>query len=180
VTAAVPEHSTLITERLTLRPWDRRCRAWLRTLATDAAVMRYIGYGGPWDATQVARAHERQLRHWAEHGFGWRTISETASGRLVGIAALNTLRAGIPGIGPSAYEIGWWVAPTQWGRGIAFEAAVVLCEEAFADVAATALVARVRPGNVASERVSAKLGLRFHADTVGASGAPVRVYVRER
>jgi RimJ/RimL family protein N-acetyltransferase len=139
--------------------------------------MQYIGDGRPWNREQARQRHRACLTDWEDHNFGWRAILDRTNGRFLGLAALNYLGALVPGIEESAIEIGWWLDPGAWGRGIATEAATAIRDEAFARLHATRIVARLQPRNHASERVAARLGMRLHAEAVGRTGEPVLVYL---
>jgi RimJ/RimL family protein N-acetyltransferase len=169
---------TLTTARLELRPWEDSFEGELLRLSSDARVMRFIGDGRPWTREHAAQRHREHLAHWREHGFGWRAVLERD--RFAGVAALNRLGPTVPGIEESALEIGWWVDPDSWGRGVATEAALALRDEAFGEVGAERVAARYQPANVASGRVMVKLGMRRHSDTTGRTGEPVRVYEMNR
>ncbi len=171
---------TLTTERFTLAPWDQRFVEDFHRLGSDPRVTRHLGDGRPWDRERVINRHLEHLEHWAEHGFGWRAILD-ADERVLGVAALNRLARPLPGIKEPAIEIGWWVAPEDWGRGVATEAATAIRDEAFTDHGAARLAARYQPANHASGRVMVKLGMTRHGDDIlGPYGEPVRVYVLER
>jgi RimJ/RimL family protein N-acetyltransferase len=165
---------TLTTARLELRPWQEDFAADLARLSSDSRVMRFIGDGRPWSWERTADRHQECLRHWAEHGFGWRGIID--NGEFAGVAALNRLGTLVPGIEEDAIEIGWWVDPRSWGRGIATEAALALRDEAFGDLDAERIAARYQPANEASGRIMVKIGMRVHGDAPGTGGRPVRVY----
>jgi RimJ/RimL family protein N-acetyltransferase len=63
-------------------------------------------------------------------------------------------------------------APSAWGRGFACEAAIAVAVWASRQVPDRPLIARVRPGNVASQRVAIQAGLSRaeHLDTTGEDG----------
>jgi RimJ/RimL family protein N-acetyltransferase len=171
----------LMTERLVLRRWDPAFEESLIGLSADARVIRYIGDGLPWSEEFARQRHQAVLDHWQDHGFGWRGIMTRDGGTFIGIAAHNVFTDPIPATPPGpAVEIGWWVAPAWWGRGIATEAALALRDDAFARLGAERLVARFRPDNHASENVMRKLGMRCAGDGVGSFGTTVRFYVLDR
>jgi RimJ/RimL family protein N-acetyltransferase len=58
-----------------------------------------------------------------------------------------------------AFEIGWWLSPDVWGRGITTAAAKALVDELFGDRGAMRVWAPVMHPNVASGRVAMKVGL---------------------
>ncbi len=165
---------TLTTARLELHAWREDFEDDLFRLSSDERVTRFIGDGRTWSRERTAERHQECLRHWAEHGFGWRAIVD--QGTFAGVAAINRLGAGVPGVEEDAIEIGWWIDPRSWGRGIATEAALAMRDDAFGRLGAHRVVARYQPANVASGRVMVKLGMRMHSDMVGRAGEPVRVY----
>ncbi|HEY0537701.1 MAG TPA: GNAT family N-acetyltransferase [Actinoallomurus sp.] len=169
---------TLTTARFELRPWEDSFEDELVRLSADERVTRFLRDGRPWTREQATQRHRELLEHWREHGFGWHAIIE--KDRFAGVAALNHLGPMVPGIEESALEIGWWVDPASWGRGVATEAALALRDEAFGELGAERLAARYQPANLASGRVMVKLGMRVHSDTVGKTGEPVRVYEMSR
>ena len=127
-------------------------------------------------------AHDRQvgereldqaLRHWEEHGVG--DIASRARG-VRGVVPLNLAGVGLEGIDPEAVEIGWYVQPHLWGRGIAAEAAAsVLDGEAFGRLGLGTVLARMRPRNTASVRTAEKLGMVHTGRAKARNGDPLLV-----
>ncbi|MBA9004959.1 GNAT family N-acetyltransferase [Thermomonospora cellulosilytica] len=165
---------TLTTRRLLLEPWQERHAPDLLRLATDIRVMRHIGTG-VWTPGYAARRHVRALRHWADHGFGWRAVHDRADRSFLGLVSLIRPAGPVAGVPEPALEIGWWVAPHAWGRGIATEAASAVLAEAFGRLGAAAVVARFQVANTGSARVTAKLGLVPVAEAAGPDGEPMRI-----
>jgi [ribosomal protein S5]-alanine N-acetyltransferase len=62
--------------------------------------------------------------------------------------------------------------PSAWGRGLAGEAATAVTAWASRQIPDLPLIARVRPANVASQRVAIRAGLTRaeHLDTTGYDG----------
>lgn len=168
----------LHTERLALEPWVDGHLGLLRRLATTPAVVRYVGDGLIWTDARIQAVAERNARHWRDHGFGWRVARLTGTGggpaRAIGLIALNYAGEGA-GIDPDEHEIGWWLEPGAWGRGLAREGAAAVREEAFGRVGAPSIVARIQPANAASLRVAAAIGLRPDSETTGRAGEAVSV-----
>lgn len=171
----------LHTPRLRLDPWGEEHLAVLARLATTPAVVRYIGDGRAWSPARIHAVADRNAEHWRRHGFGWRVAVLTGGAgagdgapRAVGLIALNFAGEGA-GVDPSEYEIGWWLEPAVWGRGLVREAGLALRDEAFTRVGAPSIVARIQPGNGASLRVAAALGLRHETDSTGRAGEPLSV-----
>jgi RimJ/RimL family protein N-acetyltransferase len=159
--------TSLRTDRMTLDPWTEGDAKLLGDLARTPAVMRYIGDGAPWSDARIHGVAEHVFAHWAEHGFGWRVAR--CDGAAIGLIALNFAGEG-SGVDADAYEIGWWLAPSVWGRGLAREGAAAVRDEAFARVGAPSIVARIQPANGASLAVAAAIGLSYQRDGIGRAG----------
>jgi RimJ/RimL family protein N-acetyltransferase len=70
----------------------------------------------------------------------------------VGSSAFNDERAGTS-------EIGWWLSPQVWGRGLATAAAKALIDELFGNRDVARVWAPVMHPNISSARVAVKIGL---------------------
>jgi PhzF family phenazine biosynthesis protein len=122
----------------------------MRRWAADPRMTRYVGDGKPWTPEYVAERHEQALQHWEEHGFGLHAVVE--DGVVIGIAQM--LEGGLGEI-----EIGYWVDPAHWGRGVATKIAEQLRDKALA--IADRVVAGHQAENTASGRVLEKAGLTY-------------------
>ena len=136
--------------------------------------MRFIGEGTPWPPERAAEVAAHAAGHWREHGFGWRVATLTETGTAVGLIALNFAGAD-SGIGAGEYEIGWWLDPTAWGRGLAREGAAAVRDEAFTRLRAPGIAARVSPRNDASLAVAAAIRMARGDDSRGRFGEPIAV-----
>lgn len=163
---------TLHTERLALEPWSDAHFPAFAKLARTPAVMRFIGDGSTWTDARIHDVHARCLTHWSDHGFGWRTA--VLDGRPIGLIALNFAGEG-SGVNPDEYEIGWWLSPEHWGRGLTTEGARALRDEAFDRVGAPSVIARILPANAASLGVARRLGLEVEGESTGRGGERILV-----
>lgn len=172
---------TIQTERLRLRPWDEADLRLLAKLAATPAVVRFVGDGSIWSEARIAQVAAHNVEHWELYGFGWRVATLTEGGPPVGFIALSFAGEGA-GVGASEYEIGWWLTPEAWGRGLAREGAAAVRDEAFARVGAPSVVARIATPNDRSLAVAAAIGLELERDGVGRRGEPIRILrlTRER
>lgn len=166
----------LETPRLLLRPWTAEDVSLLASLSSNPRVTRYIGDGLTWTALKAITVSDRALRHWREHGFGWRVIVELATGTEIGLVALNLMGPGTAGIDPEEHEIGWWLSPHRWGHGYATEGAQAVADDAFQNLHVPHLTARILPENSASISVATRLGMEFEFNTVAEPGVAVGVY----
>ncbi|HEX3688858.1 MAG TPA: GNAT family N-acetyltransferase [Solirubrobacteraceae bacterium] len=162
----------LRTPRLTLDAWVQSDLKLLGDLARTPAVMRYIGDGTIWSDARIADVGAHVVDHWHRHGFGWRVAR--AEGAAVGLIALNYAGEGA-GIDSGEHEIGWWLAPSAWGRGLAREGAAAVRDEAFERVSAPSIVARIQPANAGSLAVAAAIGLDHETESIGRGGEPIAV-----
>jgi RimJ/RimL family protein N-acetyltransferase len=168
--------TALETARLRLEPWTPEHGGMLARLAALPEVMRHVGTGATWTAAEAEERSARMLVHWRTHGFGWRGAVERASGRTIGLIALNLAGPDVAELADDEYEIGWWIEPAAWRNGYATEGGRAIVDEAFTRLGAPSVVARVRPANAASLRVAAALGLEPERDAVDRHALPVRIH----
>lgn len=142
--------------------------------------MRYVGDGSTWTRERADQVFTRQLDHWRQHGFGWRSATLRESGVWIGFIGLNF-------VGPEAteiankneVEIGWWLSPSVWGQGYATEGALAIRDEAFERVGLDRIIGRYQPANVVSCRIMERIGMTFEREAIGRHGAAVRIYALE-
>jgi RimJ/RimL family protein N-acetyltransferase len=147
--------------------------------------MQHIGRGGPWTRAEAVERSQAMADHWDEHGFGWRALIEhdtveRATGGWAGLIALNRLGPGIAGVADDEIEIGWWLLPAAWHRGIGTEGARAVCDEAFGRVGADRVIARCRPANRRSLAVMGRLGMVQWRATTGRHGEALAIHVLDR
>lgn len=169
------------TPRLVLVRWSDVDRNLLAGLARDPRVTRHIGDGTPWSDEKIEEAFAREAEHWDRHGFGWRAAIDKESGTRIGFIGLNHLPPeAVEVAGGDDVEIGWWLAPAAWGRGLATEGASALRDEAFEDVGLDRIIARYQPENIASGLIMERIGMSFERDATGRHGETVRIYALGR
>lgn len=143
---------------ITLRTFTKEDTSFFAALASDERVTRYVGDGQPWSSDLVASTVRVALEQAPVDAVGavrwFLAVDERDSVGLL----VSTLRE-------SGVEIGYWVSPEHWGRGIA--GAIV--EQALTVVPAVfgteRLTAQVDPENAASTRALTRRG--FHLATPG-------------
>lgn len=112
----------------------RWIRGWDARLAADLSVDLVVG---PIDSAEV----------WGE----------------VGLVRLRLRTGASPedpaGTERTVWELGWWLTPSQRGRGLAVPAVALLLGWLDHVAPGVPVVARIRPANVASARVATRLGL---------------------
>lgn len=168
------------TSRLILEPWAEADREPFAALTVNPLVMTYIGDGETWDRQRANDVFERQLQHWAEHGFGWRSAIQKKTSQRIGFVAINHVGPEATEITEDEVEIGWWLHPSVWRQGLAKEGAFALRDEAFERVGLQRLIGRYQPANVASGCIMSALGMTFERDAIGRHGDVVRILVLHR
>ena len=118
--------------------------------------------GGVRDESGTAEYLERNLAHWAEHGFGLWMLRDRQTLATAGRAVLRHLDVE----GVDEVELGYGFLPAFWGRGLATEVTHACLEIARDRLGLTTVVAVTRPANVASQRVLLKAGLAYERELV--------------
>jgi ribosomal-protein-alanine N-acetyltransferase len=120
--------------------------------------MRYITGGIPWTDEQIQNFVFRQITLYSERGFCRWKLLEAATGDLIGFCGPGQWRDA-----PEP-EIGWWLARSRWGQGLATEAACAALHDALERVRLERVISVARPENTASIGIMKKLGLKFDAE----------------
>jgi len=167
VSAVIPDSfstARLSAERLTSDHLPELLR-----MHRDADVMAHLG--GVRDAEQTASYLERNLRHWADYGFGLWIVRELGGEEAIGRAALRHLLVE----GVDEVEVGYAFYPPFWGRGLATEVATACLAFGRQELSLSTMVALTSSGNLASQRVLLKVGLVYEREFVH-EGAPCSLY----
>ncbi|MCU7730339.1 GNAT family N-acetyltransferase [Actinoplanes sp. KI2] len=128
--------------------------------------------------SDAADRYRRWAEHWDRHGFGYWVIRRRDGHRhaaVAGFCGLKLMRLHDRDVLNLFYRLD----PPAWGDGVATEAATAVVAWAITHVAGLPVVARVRPGNIASRTVAMRAGLcrAEHLDTDGEDGLD-RVYAK--
>ena len=148
----------LETARLRLRRFTPEDLELLVQLDSDPEVMRYIT-GGPatsrelYERVILPRWLELYRRHPAR---GYWAAEPRDGGEFLGWFHLREDR-----IEPGYLELGYRLSRSAWGQGLATEGSLGVLRHGFGPAGATRISARALVGNLASQRVMRKCGLRF-------------------
>lgn len=163
------DNEELVTARLSLRRPGRADVGRMLALHSDPRACAH----NPGDLlTGRADAEARQQAwdaHWRRHGFGyWSLRPRHDPADAVGFCGLKVM----PWDGGEVLNLFYRLDPAVWGAGLATEAATKVVGWATGNLPGWPVVARVRPGNVASQRVAVRAGLRraAHLDRPGEDG----------
>jgi RimJ/RimL family protein N-acetyltransferase len=157
----------LSTARLRLRRWQEADVEPMVEINRDPEVARYLNRRPP------GRAFVTRLEvDWRRRGFGLWALESTEpgiAGQMMGFAGLSS-PAFIPQL-EHEVEVGWRLARTAWGRGLATEAARAALEQARDAVGLSRVISIIHPENRRSQRVAEKLGMhvarRVHNPVLG-------------
>lgn len=116
-------------------------------------MMQFIG--GTRDEAATRAYLDVHAQHWRDHGFGFWLLRDIDSNAAIGLAGLRYTELD----GVRELEVGYGFLPAYWGRGLASEVTAKLLSFAFNEMAASSVVAIVRPENSASQHVLEKAGL---------------------
>lgn len=143
------------TKRLFLETWALEDFEAFASIARDPQVMRFIAEGAPWPDSRVRRFISDQ--HTLQETLGycnWKLI-DRASGELLGFCGLAPLQQ------INEIEIGWWLRPEYWKKGLAFEAAVCVLSAAFSEYGIHNIVARAYRANTSSIALMKRLEMVY-------------------
>jgi len=157
--APTPVPGALRTARLLLRPWTEADREPFARWSHDAEATRYV-LRGPLEEAEIDEHHGRSLEQWRTLDFGARSILDAETERWLGFVDVSPVGPG-KGCRVDDIELGYFLLPFAWGRGIATEAAVAARDDAFARTGVPELLGRFRVENAASGRVLEKAGFTF-------------------
>lgn len=108
------------------------------------------------DLPEALRLVARWRSHWDDHGFGYWCVREHGGTAIVGYCGVKRMTAaGLP-----VLNLLYRFSPEVWGRGYATEAALAVVAWVTPHRPGSTVLARVRPDNVASQRVALHAGLR--------------------
>jgi len=144
------------TDRLILRPWRTADHAPFGAMNTDPEVMRHFPslMTRAQSDTMAVRLAERMDRQ----GFGLYAVEVRGGAPFVGYVGLQPVVPPHPAA--PATEIGWRLARHAWGRGYATEAARACLDLAFDRLGLDEVVSFTAIGNLPSQAVMQRIGLR--------------------
>jgi RimJ/RimL family protein N-acetyltransferase len=149
------------TERLLLRPWRSSDRSPFASLNADPEVMQH--FPAPMSRAASDEFADRIERHIGEHGWGLWAVEIKDADPFVGFIGLwpvgfDLLRRREP------VEIGWRLARSAWGRGLATEGARAALEVAWNELGLDDVVSFTARTNTRSVAVMERIGMTFEAE----------------
>jgi RimJ/RimL family protein N-acetyltransferase len=145
----------IVTPRLKLRQWRQGDREPFARLNADPAVMRY--FPRPLDRA----ASDLSMTTWqadiARQGWGHWAVETLADDCFIGFVGLSVPRRALPFM--PCVELGYRLARTHWGQGLATEAASAALDFGFRQLGLAEVVAFTALVNRPSRAVMARLGM---------------------
>jgi len=154
--------STLVSERLVLRPWTIDDAGAALGIYGAAEVARWLTPA--LDRVPDLSAMRSVLRQWVAEDArlmapaGRWAIELQEGGNVIGGATLLPLPP------DEEYEIGWQLYPRAWGHGYATEAGLTLTGWAF-EQGIEQVIALVRPANTRATATVRRLGMEWVGET---------------
>ena len=148
------------TERLAFRLWREHDLPLARVLFGDPRVTALVG--GPFDDATVQARLAAEIACQRTHGYSYWPLFVGAELGAEGFAGCCGLKPRDPAA--RVYELGFYLRPEHWGRGLAVEAGRAVVAFAWDALEATALFAGHHPENHGSRGALVKLGFRYVHD----------------
>lgn len=168
------------TPRLALRQWRDADRMPFAALNADPSVMGH--FPALLTSEQSDALVDRCLAQIQRDGYGLWAVQVRASNEFIGFVglAVPTWEAAFT----PCTEIGWRLAKSAWGHGYATEAANVVLATAFGTLGLGTLVSFTTTGNLRSQQVMQRIGMRHQPsedfDHPGVVEGPLRRHVLYR
>jgi RimJ/RimL family protein N-acetyltransferase len=143
----------LETPRLHLREMSLDDLDFVAAMLSHPEVMRF--YPKLYSRQEAVSWIERQLDRYARHGHGLWLVEDRITGEPRGQVGLMIQEVD----GVEEPEIGYLIHHPYWRRGLATEAALGVRSWAFGTRGLTRVISLIRPVNLPSQGVAAKLGM---------------------
>lgn len=163
------------TERLVVRRLRQDDLDDFAALTGAPEVARFMDDGQPLSRELTQQWIDVSLANYRERGWGCFGVTTKDADRLIGFAGFAR-----PPARPGIVELIYAFAPEYWGRGFATEVAAALVAFGFEQCGMTRIEATVVPGNEASHRVLAKIGMVYEGRRADDDGTFVDYYAIEQ
>lgn len=145
------------TDRLLLRRWREADLEPFGRLTADAEVMRY--FPAPLGRADSDALAGRANAMFDVHGYGLWALERLDTGEFIGFTGLAPMLEGVPGSG--GVEVGWRLARSAWGQGLATEAATAALRFGFGTLGLAEVNSITAVINIRSRRVMERLGMHI-------------------
>jgi RimJ/RimL family protein N-acetyltransferase len=150
------------TDRLVLRACRDADRPVFARILNTPAMMAELG--GMRSLGDIDTLIDKRIADQAKYGYSYWAVELRQSGELIGTCGLRIADnyPGTPVFG--MHEMGWRIAESYWGKGLAHEAAEASIAWAWANTPALSVAAWTTSGNTRSLRLMERLGMARRPD----------------
>jgi ribosomal-protein-alanine N-acetyltransferase len=146
---------SIVTEHTRLRPFTLDDAEALFQITNQPDIFHYFPSTEPWSHERVQRFLKDQLAEWEGRGYGWWGVEPLDQSELIGWNGLQYLPD------TNEIEVGYLLSKDYWGRGWATEGTWASLQFGFETLKVESILAIVHPGNIASQRVAHKCGMKL-------------------
>jgi len=109
---------SVTTSHLNLRPFTHDDIVSFYNVLNEDSIMRYFPNSNPPSLERVEKLISGQIKHWAEHGYGWWAVeSKGVPGKLIGWNGLQKLPE------TNEVEVSYLLSKEYWEKGLTTEGA---------------------------------------------------------
>ncbi|MER7049133.1 MULTISPECIES: GNAT family N-acetyltransferase [Streptomyces] len=168
MTETEPFEGQLLTARLSLRRPAKGDIHAILAIHSDPATCLHNPSDVVLRRADAEQLYQRWDDQWERYGYGYWVVRRHDSARQLGFCGIKPME--LKGI--DILNLFYRFDRSAWGQGLASEAATAVTRWAARSVPGLPLVARIRPANVASQRVAVHAGLSraAHLDGPGFDG----------
>ena len=141
------------TDRLALREMRQDDYTALCRILQDADVM--YAYEGAFSDSETQEWLDKQIRNYAEYGFGLWAVTLKKTGEMIGQCGLTMQKY----LDTQVLEVGYLFQKAFWHNGYATEAAIACRDYAFVELNAAEVFSIIRDNNAASQNVAKRNGM---------------------
>ncbi|THA30881.1 N-acetyltransferase [Streptomyces sp. A1277] len=153
------EPITLTTDRLLLRPFVPADADAVYDACQDPDIQRWTVVPSPYGRPDAELFTARLCPDgWQDDSMYNFAVLPREGGPLIGALGINSRS------GPGTYEVGFWTAKEQRGRGYTTEAVLCAARWSFTALGCDRLEWKAETGNVPSRAVALKAGFRMEGD----------------
>jgi ribosomal-protein-alanine N-acetyltransferase len=152
-------HLVIETARLTIRPYSEADAEAIWPIVSQADFPKHMSWAAHKDIEETRAFVRGQPAGIANNTDA--TWAIEIDGRAQGAIGLNGIRWQVGAQRVDRAELGYWLAPAHWGKGLMTEAATAVVRFGFETIGLHKVTTRCYAENVASRRVIEKVGFRF-------------------
>jgi RimJ/RimL family protein N-acetyltransferase len=150
--------STLLTDRLEIRPFVAADALHIYRLNTDMEVMRHLPKDEVYTNVEEARLFlERYLKQMQQIPFAREAVIRKADGAWLGWCGLKML-------GDGEVDLGFRFHRAYWGKGYASESGKAWVDYGLGIAGLKRIIGNAAVGNIGSQRTLEKLGFRRYPE----------------